>query len=244
MNAVRRTLFLILPVAACVILCSCATALTVENLGRESFRWSPKDMQVTIRTTTDKSFLEHQTVCITKKGTLKEFRVPYDFDQKYPFVSKITRTKEYPVKGNLPVFAVKVKANAVPVMTRHKDGFLITNDSKLNWSYVGMAESVKPYDVTSEDFQSLQKPFWFCRGKNEWFLCVPLQPIRIDDYYQISTMIIHPGGERYLSPEETRNEERYWSGIGINCARFACSIIPLAFDIATFPVQLIVFMMI
>ena len=54
-------------------------------------------------------------------------------------------------------------------------------------------------------------------------------------------MIIHPGGERNLPPEEIRDEERYWNGFGINTARVLCSIFPFAFDVATFPIQLIVF---
>ena len=237
----HKTLFLLSAVWICVLCCSCATALTVHNLGRESFRWQPKEMQVSIHTATDSNFMEQKTVYITKKGSLREYRLPYDFYRRFPSEWEVTRTVAYPVKGNIPVFAVKVEDGAKPVMNRLRYDLVSTNDSRLNYSYAGFVESVRPYKVSPEDFLLLQKPFWFCCGKNDWSLCVPMKPIKMDDYYHIPTMIIHPGGERNLPPEEIRDEERYWNGFGINTARVLCSIIPFAFDIATFPIQLIVF---
>ena len=198
-------------------------------------------MQVSIRTTTDSNFMEQKTVYITKKGSLKEYRLPYDFYRRLPFESEVARTVSYPVKGNIPVFAVKVEDGSKPVMSRLRYDLVSTDDSRLNYSYAGFVESVRPFKVSHDDFLLLQKPFWFCRGKNNWLLCVPMKPIKMDDYYHIPTMIVHPGGEHYLFPEEIRDEERYWNGFGINTARVVCSILPFAFDIATFPIQLIVF---
>ena len=237
----HKTLFLLSAALVCMFCCSCATALTVQNLGCESFRWHPKDMQVSIRTTTDSNFMEQKTVHITKKGNLNEYRLPYDFYRRLPKETAMTRTVTFPVKGNIPVFAVKVEKGAKSVMTRLRYGLVSTNDSCLNYSYAGFVESVRPFKVSPDDFQLLQKPFWFCRGKNDWSLCVPMTPIKMDDYYHIPTMIVHPGGERYLPPEEIRDEDRYWNGFGINAARVVCSILPFAFDVATFPIQLIVF---
>ena len=53
-------------------------------------------------------------------------------------------------------------------------------------------------------------------------------------------MMILPDGEGCLQLDKIREEMRYRNGIGINCAESCFSILPLAFDIATFPVQVIV----
>lgn len=241
MKSVFRKTFLLFTAAfICLLCCSCTTVLTLNNMGRESFRWDPKDMQVSIRTTTDNNFTEHKTVYVEKKGSLKEYWLPYDFSRRYPSESKITRTLKYPAKGNLPVFAVKVDKNAKPVAVKLRNGQVTAKNTNLNYSFAGLPESVHPYKVTPGDFQLLRKPFWFYRGNNDWNLCVPLKTVDFGDYYHIAVAMIHPGGERYLPPDKIREEERYWNGIGINCARVLFSILPLAFDIATFPVQAVV----
>ena len=73
MKSVFRKTFLLFTAAfICLLCCSCTTVLTLNNMGRESFRWDPKDMQVSIRTTTDNNLTEHKTVYVEKKGSLKE----------------------------------------------------------------------------------------------------------------------------------------------------------------------------
>ena len=110
----HKSLFLLSAALLCMLCCSCATALTVQNLGCESFRWQPKDMQVSIRTTTDSNFMEQKTVYITKKGSLKEYRLPYDFYRRLPSEREVTRTVSYPVKGNIPVFYNKNNETFLP----------------------------------------------------------------------------------------------------------------------------------
>ena len=239
-----RKLLLLFPVFMCLLLCSCATAATWSALGRETFTWNPEDMHISIRTTQDKRFMEHKTVHIVKKGVLKKYFVPYDFNGTFFTEKNISRTIEIPVRGNLPIFTVKIDPGAKPVMRLHKNQQVSTHSNLLDYSYVGFSESAYPYSITPEDFKLLQKPFWFRRNVLDSSCCIPMNPLKIGDYYQIPVVIFKPGGAEYLSPEEQRIEKKYWHGIGISCARILCSILPFALDAATSPIQLIVFSLI
>ena len=61
---VFRKMLLLFPVFACLLLCSCTTAMTWSSLGRETFTWNPEELQVSVRTELDKRFLEHKTIRI------------------------------------------------------------------------------------------------------------------------------------------------------------------------------------
>ena len=241
---VFRNLLLLFPVFACLLLCSCTTAMTWSSLGRETFTWNPEELQVSVRTELDKRFLEHKTIRIVKKGTLRKYFMPYDFSGSLYTEKQITRTIDVPVRGNLPIFTVKIDPKAKPVMIRHKKQQISTDSDLLDYSYVGFAESAHPYSITPEDFALLQKPFWFRRNALDSSYCIPLTPLNVGSAYHIPVVMVKPGGEDYLLPDDLRVEKKHWRGLGITCARVLCCIIPLALDIATSPVQLIVFSLI